>query len=438
MQTTSIHLEAIDRILSAIYPSGDQLLSSFMFGKPGSQQWERRVGAEIFCRNKDYIQAILYVRQRGAPYLRDISVDELRSMVTKFITENYWHVASLAFTRDKKSSYAVQSTNEEKLALANALASSILFQPVADLTLYPLLTVDISVSFDSKHFFFRAPAELSKAKISNAAVVRDLDPTQFPPLKSWEYVKWPAKSWLGVRAPSPLVSQKMASAVLGALALVLAPHDRYSFSMRKVSGGTCTILNERWVVSPSSDPHTPPLMNNLVLSEIDHGWLEKLSELLDAEEDKQSASKIRSLEYFYRAWFLQPRDRFPILCMSLDSLVGPSTKHTSAAIAFVKEKIGTAIDSERLQQLMRIRGAVIHGAAPDVSESVHYEKYYLEYNTDPIHDLELIVAKCMRMAVFGAQHTYHPYSNQGILEELRAQGKVPTRLDCGHIIPDNI
>jgi hypothetical protein len=163
------------------------------------------------------------------------------------------------------------------------------------------------------------------------------------------------------------------------------------------------------------------MMHDIVLTAADHGWLAILAALFDAS-DKHSRSQLRALEYFYRAWFLDPRERFPALCMSLDSLVGVSEKHTTAAVKYVKRVADTAINDDRLRLLMRVRGAVIHGAAPDVYDSENYEKYYVDYETDPIRDLELIVAKCLREAIFGAALKYHPDPNADLLASMQASG----------------
>src|SRR5207237_8289272 len=143
------------------------------------------------------------------------------------------------------------------------------------------------------------------------------------------------------------------------------------------------------------------------------------------------------LEYFYRAWFLDPRERFPALCMSLDSLVGASHGHTAAAVKFVGEIISTPIDEQRLRLLMRVRGAVIHGAAPDVYDSENYAQYYVNYGTDPIRDLEMVVAKCLREAIFDGKLSYHSDPNQTLIAEMQSRGRLPRDLAPAAIIsPD--
>jgi len=333
-------------------------------------------------------------------------------------------------------SYAETIAAEHKTALADALAASAIFKPGSALTLFPLLPVRVDASFESERFFLVHATDLLSCKLPYGVKQSDIDSDRFPPLMSWDGRKQPVASWLGVRAPLPLVSQKMAAAILGAIALTPLPRQRYLFSGRTMFGGQCT-ATDVWSISFGDEPHTPPMMHDIVLTGSDHGWLEMLAALFDAS-DKHSRKQLRALEYFYRAWFLDPTERFPALCMALDSLVGASARHTTEAVEYVKKSIHTPIDDVRLRLLMRVRGAVIHGAAPDVYDSEHYEKYYVDYETDPIHDLELITAKCLREAIFGVNLKCHPDPNAELLASLQAKGKMPERLDEGNIISETV
>lgn len=432
-----IHIEAVELILSAVYPNGNRRLSSFLYGKPGSPSWDRRLGTTIFVRPKEYIRALLFIRQNGAPYLRGISLSSLWSMVTSFLTENYWYVCGGNLKPPLACSYAEQIAIQDKLSLADALAASVMFTPRPELTLYPMLPIRVTANFNSKHFFLLNAADLTTVQLPQGISTKELDPAQFPPLTDWRGNRRPTTSWLGIWSPLPQVSRKMGSAILGAVALTPVPHERHLFSGRSMFGGQCTINDKSTTVSNSDEPHTPPMMNDIVLTAADHCWLAILANLFNAT-DKHSRLQLRALEYFYRAWFLDPRERFPALCMSLDSLVGVSEKHTAAAVKFVRNVIDTKIDDDRLRLLMRIRGAVIHGAAPDVYDSENYEKYYVDYETDPIRDLELIVAKCLREAIFGATLKYHPDPNADLIKRLQVEGKLSGDKEEGLIIPDDI
>ena len=396
------------------------------------------LGTEIVCRPKEFIRAIIFIRKNGAPYLQSISISDIRSMVMRFLIDNFWHIKDGEFSRQPDRSYAEQTTVIQRTELAGALAGSALFKPRCEVTLYPLVAIRVAENFEAKHFYLLNGADLSLVHLPSGVRTGDIDATRFPPMMNWAGDKRETVSWLGIRSPTHLVSRKMASAILGAVALTPLPRERYSCSGRDMFGGRCTFNNSTFSTTLQTEPHTPPMMNDIVLTAVDGAWLTVLNTLFDAS-DKPSKSKIRALEYFYRAWFADARERFPILCMSLDSLVGASGNHTSEAINFVKKLVkGVVIDDARLRLLMRVRGAVIHGAAPDVYESEHYETYYVQYETDPIYDLELIVAKCLREAVFGSALKYHAHPNAAIITSMQAQGRLPAKMDEGCIIPGDV
>ena len=73
---------------------------------------------------------------------------------------------------------------------------------------------------------------------------------------------------------------------------------------------------------------------------------------------------------------------------------------------------------------MGVRGDVVHGRAPDVYDSKNYIQYYCKHQADPIFDLELIVARCLRVTIFSGDLAYHKDPNSELREELRAKGRL--------------
>ena len=294
----------------------------------------------------------------------------------------------------------------------------------------------MEANFEADNFFLINASDLSLAHLPSGFGANFLDAEKFPPITHWDGKKSTTTSWLGIRSPLPLISKKIASAILGAVALTPLPRQRYLFSERTMYGGQCTFNGTNHRFSINYSPHTPAMMHDIVLTKDDHIWLKRLAALVKSN-DKQSRSRLRALEYYYRAWFLDPRERFPVLCMSLDSLVAVSHRHTTEAVKFIQNAINLKIDDDRLRLLMRVRGAVVHGASPDVYDSENYAKYYEDYETDPIYDLELIVAKCLRDEIFSGTLRYHNDPDAKIIEKIKAKGHFPKRKDDDFIISEN-
>jgi hypothetical protein len=207
-------------------------------------------------------------------------------------------------------------------------------------------------------------------------VLSSLQGETFPPLSNAFgpriHLQRPG-AWLGIRSPAFKSSNKMKGAILGALALTPAPRLRHFFSGRDVFGGRFTVHQDGKSTFAAGEAHTPPLYSDIVLSGADARWLAALAaKVISSETNDQR--QMRALEYFYRAWPLDLSERFPVLCMSLDAIFGEA----------------------------------IHGSAPDVYDCSGYAKYYYQFGDDPIRDLELVVAQCLRLKVFDGVFAEHP------------------------------
>jgi hypothetical protein len=400
-----MHDEAVELLLASMSKErGSGYRSSFTFCLPGAPPWDKGVVTEIYYRPNKLVRAALHVRRTGPAYLRLISIEEVESKLQAFVVENFGCLLEDTFLKKFEDSFAGQVSRTAKSSFADALASSAIFQPRSELTLFPLATVHVQADFDSQAFFFMAPSSLNAARLPPGIDIQRLAPEKFPPLSDWQGRHEQPAAWLGVWSPDYQASNKMKAAVLGALALTPLPHHRHMFSGRQVFGGYCT-FGERTTTWGFAAAHTPPLMYNIAVGIADHAWLSILSSKLTSGK-KSVRRQIRALEYFYRAWELDSSERFPILCMSLDALFGAQKgKTTAAAVAGIQQLLGN-LRLERLELLFALRGKVIHGHAPDVYDSPEYALYYDSYQVDPIDDLELLVA-CLRQ-----RFRFNPISKQ--------------------------
>lgn len=426
-----VHLEAIDLLLASISKkSGDGLVSSFSYGKPGAPQWDRRMGVELYYQPKKLVRAALHVRHHGPAYLKYLSISDMWSMLQRFVRENYWYLADDTFLKRFDGSYLEQVSDATKAKLASVLAVSEIFQPHNELTLFPLVPVRVEANFDSEAFFLAQAASLNESTLRTTVDMKQIASEQFPPLADWSGRKETPGAWLGVRSPALRASHKMKAAILGALALTPLPRYRYLFSQRKIFGGHCT-LADRATIS-FGESHTPPLMHDIVIGEQDHAWLNILASQLTSNETSVRRH-LRALEYFNRAWALEPSERFAILCMTLDAIFGDAAHATQAVIDAVRALLGSHICDARLRLLMKLRASVIHGAAPDVYDSSKYGKYYDRYEADPIHDLELVVSTCLRLRIFGGTLKEHFDPNAKIIAEAQARGHLPKHISSSTI-----
>lgn len=126
-----------------------------------------------------------------------------------------------------------------------------------------------------------------------------------------------------------------------------------------------------------------------MLGKGDAEWLDVIDRALASNSDSD-VKNLKSLQYFYRSWFLPNSERFPIDCIMIDSIFGDANGATEAVARGVDELFNGKLDRTRVLLLMRLRNSVIHGGAPDVFNSSKYAKYYRDYGDDPITDMSAL------------------------------------------------
>lgn len=412
--------KAISLLLASMFQCRhpDRLRSSFMFGKPGEPIGLARLGAEVNYDSRALLQPALYVRRYGAPYLRSLSMGEAKRRLKDFISDHYWLLAEEAFGIRFNCSYDEHLSADAKDRLAIAAGASDLFIEPQQIVLFPLIPIEADAAFDSTRFFICSPAELG-GQLTSRQVRTDLVPDSFPPVRRWDGIRHSPTSWLGVDAPTLDAAKQIRAAVLGAVALLPHRSERYMFSGREMFGGY-TSFDDRCTIS-LGDPHTPALMENVILRATDHPWLSVLAEKL-LSPTKEHRRQMRALEYYYRAWAPDPVKRFPTLFAAVDAIFGDASQATQSVVDAVGPVMGAEYTSERIKLILKLRASVIHGGAPNVYESSKYEDYYCAYETDPVHDFELIVAQCLQRVVFPGVMTERPHTHAELIR--RHTGRV--------------
>lgn len=404
--SNALYLQAIELLLSAMYRTrgDDGLENRFLVGPPGALLWQKRISTFVFFRRRLLVRAALYVRKHGPPHLRFTAMNDIQGRLRSFAIEHYGLFANDTFLKQFEEPYSERIGGDVKARLAHLLAASELFNPGTLLTLYPLVPVVVESDFRSPLFFLLAPRSIDEhdTGVRSAAFA----PEGFPPVKEWDKPEKPL-SWLGIRSPIVRASNKIKAAVLGALALTPHPRYRHQFSMRSMFGGLCSFDAIGRINLTFGEAHTPAMSEDVVVRQSDHDWLSMLAVKLE-QTDASTRRQIRALEYYYRAWPLDSHERFPWLFMALDAIFGDSGRATQAIIEAVGRDGGAGFEYKRLRHLLRLRASVIHGGAPDVYDSDKYHEYYEQYGDDPLHDLEIIAAQCLRACIFEGALVEHP------------------------------
>lgn len=382
----------------------EELLSAY-YTKPGEDRTREGLGsgmdspiARIYLNSSRLDVAALLLRSCGPTYLKSMSVNQVSKELRQFFRDNYYLASQEVEENETEMALAAVLRKDTKVALVEAIEKSTIFQPQNFLTLFPIVPMKVDADFKSETFFVIDPKSLVDGYLPSYANDSNIIPDQMPPFANDFFEKRKVGAWLGIKSPSVPHSQKIKRIVLGAIALGVIQRERHSFTMRPTCGNYVEFTAIESHIS-TSQPHTPPLGNDIAIEDRDHLWLKELQRILLSREKKDKKRR-NALEYYYRAWSLNETDRCPVLFVVLDSIFGKEYAATKAAIEGIQKWIEPSPDYCRLRLLMDIRNSVLHGGAPDVYASKKYQKYYLKYKVDPIYDLDLIVAKCLQNYIF--------------------------------------
>ena len=387
---------------------------SFIIQQPGQIPSLSGLGIEINYEESVFTKAVLFIRRHGAPYLASLSFSDVRSLITSFVSDTFYLISSEVWGSRHTGSLGDVLSENAMEAWSAALQQSRLFVEPRELTLFPLSVVECAKTFVFRDFFLAPPSGLTPEILVSTASSAELAQGSFPPFARSQIPAKPVTSWLGVWAPNVETATRLRATVLGAIALLPHPMERYLFTGRTVVAGRCTLIGSHYSVS-IGDPHTPALSENVILAEGDEDWLNLLAGMLTSPA-KEHRRKMRALEYQYRAWAPGPARRFPSLVGAIDAIFGDAGEATQAVVDAVGPLMGAAYDAPRIRVLLGLRASVIHGGAPNVYESKSYRRYYENYHEDAVRDLEVIVARCLQSAVFNGSLQERPHTYADLIE----------------------
>ncbi|NLR96069.1 hypothetical protein HGP17_04405 [Rhizobium sp. P38BS-XIX] len=425
MPVSKLQREVVLKALASVYQTvgDDGMRTSFMLNARRGNPFSGGISITLFFRHSLLVEAAVILRRDGPSFYRHISLSEVQSDLRNFVVDHFNLVGDAMILKQVEGSLLENAPKEKVEALAEALAQSSLFAPKMIPTIFPIIPVKVEDDFEGKVFCAVSPDGLARGTVLPEKFRPILVPNQFPPFAEKHSKKEIPNSWLVVRVPHAGTGSKLRSAILGAVALSVRAPYRYQFTGREMFGGKCALTDTGYTLN-FSDPATPALGQDVILQKADHAWLRILDKKLESNADAD-VRQIKALQYYYRAWFLEDAERFPITCMALDSLLGDQGAATESVIKGVRDLLGEQVEWDRLSLLMKLRGSVIHGGAPDVYESSKYARYYSGYGEDPISDMDSVVTECLRRKIFGADFVEQvdPYAK--IIEEHRNMGNIP-------------
>ncbi|NIJ32802.1 hypothetical protein [Sphingomonas oligoaromativorans] len=371
------------------------------------------IGAGFYYAAEALLDAVLFIRRHASSHLRSLPIEDLQSMLLAFIDEQFDGLRFAWWQIPEDRPFLGHLPAKEIERLAAAMMESPIFVAPRMLFLFPLAIAETAAPFRSESFFLLPPEELG-AELTEWYETDELKPYHHPPVPMHSTMPLVKTScWLGVRAPVSTTALRMRNVIMGALSLLPHPLERYLFSMRTVPTGYSSF--ERRATYHSGDASSPSLSEDLVIANGDHGWLRTLAAKLGSNETNDRKALL-ALQYFFRAWVKDPAARVAPLCGAIEALRKGQDKSGEQFIEAMAS-LGPAFEKRRVTDLLEIRGAVIHGGAPNVYEVSAYQDYWAAYRCDPIRDLELVAARYLQRAIFGPAFAQRPHTYADLIRQ---------------------
>ena len=203
--------------------------------------------------------------------------------------------------------------------------------------------------------------------------------------------------WLGCLASSENAALSKLRRIEGALSLALPPKESMLFSGDLPLRGKMTIRSDgEMTFNPS--PLFPTLLNPQTLCN------SMLTDLQDLIGDGIMTGDLRrrvnvALEFIATSWISPPRMRFFNNAIAFDALFGMQGQVRKAIVDGVMEHAAAIPKvSKRIELLLKMRNAMLHGEVATIEETPQYRLYYEEFDVDPISDQQTILrASCFSL-----------------------------------------
>lgn len=369
------------------------------------------VGDQILFDHDCLFDAALFTRANAADHVQSLSIASVISLLVRCARDIIEENPGMLLVASPGEPLFQSMDASLRSIVSDQMRSSSLFAAHAKLFLYPVDAINVLNEFECDRFFIASPRDLPK-HLNEWYDEDELATDSHPPTPMGKRGNSPTTSaWIGVNAPLSEVSLRVRNTILGAIALL--PHwlERYQFTLGSPPSGHMTF--DKQAIYHSGDMAAPPVSERINISDNDLPWLNLVHRLVDPR-DKADRKAALSLQYFYRAWTKEAANRVSPLCSALDALFGDQNAATKAMIDAVGNHFGSALDETRAKRLTKLRAHVLHGGAPNIYEASVYQRYVADYRRDPVTDLEIVTARCLRHHIFHdvmgeRPHTYEDF-----------------------------
>lgn len=370
---------------------------SFMWNKGQSSPFAGGIGFEFFIEYEKRNRASLIIAKNNSDFLSGFSIQKVSDLLSKFFVysiEDLGVADSFLMVRNRNQSVlgivskAKLHGIEEKfrIFLKKELQKSIFCMPVSGIHCF---------AEKSKGDFMWVPNEFDLEIITQELEnpQKNLEIGKFPPLKDWEYKRYPLTkedSWFLVKARDESVAESYFRILTGALSVVLEyPQSRMITGRQMIDGriefrqdGSCGFNHKVCTVPAVSLPI------KLKSNSSDVFW-----SLCNSENGKRVQT---SLEFLAESWGKSRVISFINASIAMDALFGANGRVRKSILIGIEKHCSETTDAkDKYDLILKIRNDILHGDVSSLETSPHYLAYYEKFNKDPANEQISILNECL-------------------------------------------
>lgn len=359
---------------------------------------EGRIGIELFVDHAALRRAGLLAMRQQPERLGGLPVSDVTDLLKGTLQNGFWRFMNRLLPRLGTIEKLSELVDPTDLAVVAAdLESALSATAGPKLWLVPGWRLQIDAPLDRGGWIIARGGGSQTHSLDAVMGSRGLDGALFPPI-NLGITRHPVDerdSWLGVRAHSEHEAVPRLGALFGAISLAIDFPRSRRFSGEDFPEGLLSIDGNDRPIFRTRGPRFPPIMEGASLSEGQVGWIGRL--LHDPSRSRELQLRILTcLEYVAAGWHPGGRLGFVHNAIAFDALFGEKHQVTKSIVEGVTKSAPDIPQIQlRIQSLLSMRHALLHGRVAAVELTSEYLDYWDRYDVDPHRDQVAILRTCI-------------------------------------------
>ena len=371
----------------------------FLWNSEGCVSFFGGITFKFFIDFEHSNRVIIEIMKEYQPIFSGKSVEQVRSILMEFLEKNFilfdrQHILSSFGKQVTLASLTSDDVIRKLVILFNCHSKDLLR---GSLYLKPALGINCPEKIDDDDLiWFPGNADLSEIFKKRGFPAHDLENGKFPPMKMgnrYQNIEV-GDSWFGCIASSDMDADSKFQRIAGALSMAIElPYSR-QFSGKKMPKG---VFSFHWDGRRRlrDAPSLVPALLDIERTRLNNASASMIRRLILSNSPERGRIQV-ALEFVAAGWQPLGRTGFLNNTIAFDALFGVE-RAVRKSILLGVEKYAEGIDQpgDRIDLLLRMRNALLHGNYSRIEFCPEYLDYHSKFDVGPVIDQLRILRACL-------------------------------------------